>query len=268
LQNIVVFRSEDLGSDVIISGERRYRAAQRAGLATLRCKILDRRPDDEERLGLQLVENCVREDLQPVERAGAFRRLLDATGWSHDRLASELHVTQFTVSAALKLLELPEAVQARIESGALAPRVAYEVSKLDGPEEQVALAERIVADGLTRDEVVAEVQATRAQAQRTRSRGASPSPSRPVSNSRGKGKGRGPRLVTRRAFKAAGARATIERARGIDSDVLRAIAQEIPASLVGAGEDAKPGRSAGRTTAPVDLPEDDGDGEQGRGAAA
>jgi ParB family chromosome partitioning protein len=247
-------------SFVIISGERRYLAAQRAGLATLRCKILDRRPDDEERLGLQLVENCVREDLKPVERARAFRRLLDATGWSHDRLASELHVTQFTVSAALKLLELPEAVQAQIESGALAPRVAYEVSKLDGPEQQVALAERIVTDGLTRDEVVAQVQTSKAQG--SRSRGAS------SSRSVAKGKGRGPRLVTRRVFKAAGARATIERARGIDSDVLRAIAQEILASLVDSGEDTKSDRSDEQTSAVVNTPEDDGDGEQGRGAAA
>src|SRR5690606_21927351 len=173
----------------------------------------------------------------------------DATGWSHERLAEELHVTQFTVSAALKLLELPEAVQDRIEAGELAPRVAYEVSKLDEPEAQVALAERIVANGLTRDDVVAEVQAIKAD--RPRGRGGA---SRPFA----KGKGRGPRLVTKRVFKAAGARATIERARGIDSDVLRAIAEAILASLAEHGEATAPGGPAGRIPGPGASPEGDG----------
>jgi ParB family chromosome partitioning protein len=263
LQNIVVFWSEDLGSYVIISGERRYRAAQRAGLPTLRCKILERRPDDQERLGLQLIENCVREDLAPIERARAFRRLLDATGWSHERLGEELHITQFTVSTALKLLELPEAVQARVEAGELAPRVAYEVSKLGEAEAQVTLAERIVADGLTRDEVVAEVQAIKAE--RPRGRGASSG-----QTAKGKARSRGPRLATKRVFKAAGARATIERAKGIDSDVLRAIAQEILASLVedgGARASDSPDSDRTGSRAESAGPRE-GDDEQGRGVAA
>ena len=105
-----------------------------------------------------MAENIIRADLQPVEQAKAFRRLMDLNGWSARQLARELHIADANIVRALALLDLPKSVQEQVEAGRLAPSVAYEVSRLDNPEEQVALAERIVTEKLTRDQAVAAVQ--------------------------------------------------------------------------------------------------------------
>jgi ParB family transcriptional regulator, chromosome partitioning protein len=144
-------------------GERRWRAAQRAGLATLSAVVTEAPLDPADRLVLQLVENCLREDLQPIEQAKAFRALIAAHGWSVRRLAEELAITHSTVVRALALLELPEAVQVQVEQGTLAPRTAYEIGRLDNPTAQAAVAQAAVQDGLTRAEVTEVVQAVKAR---------------------------------------------------------------------------------------------------------
>jgi ParB family chromosome partitioning protein len=70
-----------------------------------------------------------------------------------------MHIADANIVRALALLELPESVQRKVEAGHLAPSVAYEVSWLKSPEEQASLAERVVAEKLTRDQAIAEVQA-------------------------------------------------------------------------------------------------------------
>lgn len=141
-----------------------------AGLKSVPCVIQEGELTESQRLIEQLAENIIRADLQPVEQAKAFRRLMDLNGWSARQLARELHIADANVVRALALLDLPKSIQERVEAGQLAPSVAYEVSRLDNPEEQATLAERIVTEKLTRDQTVAAVQAKKPSrtAKRTR----------------------------------------------------------------------------------------------------
>ena len=159
LQPVRVRWDEELGMYVIIAGERRYRAAKMAGLKAVPCVVQEGELTESHRLIEQLAENIIRADLQPIEQAKAFRRLIDLNGWSARQLARELHIADANVVRALALLELPEAVQMEVEAGRLAPSVAYEVSRLETSEEQSALAEKVVAEKLTRNQVAAAVQA-------------------------------------------------------------------------------------------------------------
>lgn len=132
-------------SYMLIAGERRWRAAQLAGLATVNAVIHEGDVDAAELLEIQLIENVLREDLRPIEQARAYQRLMASRGWSGNQLAKELSINQSHVSHVLKLLELPEQVQARVEEGSLSQLAAYEVTKLADPAEQVAVAEQVVA---------------------------------------------------------------------------------------------------------------------------
>jgi ParB family chromosome partitioning protein len=163
LQPIQVRWDEGRGVYVILVGERRWRAAQRAGLAELSCIVVDGELPADERLMIQLVENALREDLRPVEQARAYKALMEARGWSGNQLAKELHIAQSSVVRALALLELPAPVQAQVEQGALATTVAAELTKLPEPAMQAEVAQAIVDQGLTRSEVAEVVKAVRAR---------------------------------------------------------------------------------------------------------
>jgi len=164
LQPVRVRWDEGRGAYVIVAGERRWRAARMAGMTALSCVIDERPLDPAELLAVQLVENALREDLKPVEQARAYKRLMGANGWSSRQLAAELNVSQAAVVKALALLDLPAEVQARVEQGGLAPSAAYEISKLDDPEEQEAVAEQAVNASLNRARVAEIVQAVKAKA--------------------------------------------------------------------------------------------------------
>ena len=193
-----------------------------AGATTMSCVIMDGPIPPAELLSLQLVENLVREDLRPIEQARAFRAVMDLNGWSTHDVARELAVDQSSVVRALKLLDLPAIVQEQVEQGTLSPATAYEVSKLDDPGEQAALADRVVAEGLSRAETVEAV--------------------RRASGRSAKGKGRGARKPTTRVFRrVAGCTVTVENGRGLDPATIRAALAEAMARLdaeSGAGERA------------------------------
>jgi len=159
LQPIRVRWDEGRGVYVIIMGERRWRAAVMARLPVMTCVVHEGALDPGEQLAHQLVENALREDLRPVEQAKAYRKLMDMHNWSGNRLAKELAIDQAAVSRALALLDLPAAVQAKVDSGELATRTAYEIGKLDDAAEQLALAERAAAREISRDQVQATVKA-------------------------------------------------------------------------------------------------------------
>lgn len=163
LQPIRVRWDEGRGVYVILVGERRWRAAQRAGLAELSCIVVEGELPADERLMIQLVENALREDLRPVEQARAYKALMEARGWSGNQLAKELHIAQSSVVRALALLELPAPVQAQVEQGALAATVAAELTKLPESAMQAEVAQAIVDQGLTRSEVAEVVKAVRAR---------------------------------------------------------------------------------------------------------
>jgi ParB family chromosome partitioning protein len=157
LQPIRVRWDEGREKYIVIAGERRWRAARMAGLDRLTCVVTEEEMAEAEILHDQLVENCIRADLQPIEQAEAFKVLMDAKGWSAARLAEELHIRDSTVFKALALLELPGEVRAKVAAGEIKPATAYELSRLEHPEEQVAMAERVVAEKLTRDQAAAAV---------------------------------------------------------------------------------------------------------------
>ena len=148
LQPVRVRWDEEQGAYVMIAGERRWRAAQRAGLPTVTAMIQEGELTRGQLLAIQLVENCLRDDLRPIEQAHAFRDLMDENGWTTRQLAEELSIAQPTISQAVALLKLPEPLQEQVEQGVLAPATAYEVSKIDDPVEQVAVAEQVVAGRL------------------------------------------------------------------------------------------------------------------------
>lgn len=109
---------------VVIVGERRYRAAQRAGLKTLLAIVDDRQMQADRVLHLQLVENCLRVDLAPLEAAAAYQALMNTWGCNQQELARRLHISESKVSRALAVLKLPVEKQAAVAAGKVAPTAA------------------------------------------------------------------------------------------------------------------------------------------------
>ncbi len=147
-------RWDDAGQQyIIVIGERRWRAAKLAGLETMACIVVPGTATPEEILEDQLVENCVREDLKPVEQARAYQSLMQRLGLSQRALAEKLDVSQGQVMQALKLLELPAVVQESIDAGEVPPTVGYEIAKVADPAELIALAERVARGEVGRNEI-------------------------------------------------------------------------------------------------------------------
>lgn len=109
----------DAGHDrwVLIDGERRYRAAQQAGLTTLVVVVEDRPMSPDRVLELQLVENALRADLTPLESGAAYQQLMAVWNCTQQQLAARLHISASKVSRAIASLTLPPEVQQAVESG-------------------------------------------------------------------------------------------------------------------------------------------------------
>ena len=158
MQNLRVRWSQPLAKWVIISGERRYRAAVVAGLTTLKCEFVERELTDAERLEDALVENCLREDLNTLELAKSYQRLMTLRGYTAQQLAAALDVSGGAVSKTLAVLKLPDDLQAKVADGTLARSTAYELSRAGGEDEQRAMADRVAAEGLNTAQVADTVQ--------------------------------------------------------------------------------------------------------------
>ena len=102
---------------VIVSGERRWRAAQRAGLTTLLAVVDGEELTEDRVLEMQMVENCLRVDLSAVEAGRAYRTLMTTWNCTQKDLAARLHVSESKVSRALQALDLPDEVQREIALG-------------------------------------------------------------------------------------------------------------------------------------------------------
>ncbi len=122
LQPIRVRWDEGKGVYVIICGERRWRAAMKAGMATMSAVVVEGEIPPAELLAMQLVENCLREDLKPVEQAKAFRTLMDRNGWSTRQLAAELAVAQTNIVRALGCSTCQSRSRSRWTEGTSQPR--------------------------------------------------------------------------------------------------------------------------------------------------
>ena len=152
LSPIRVRWSESLGKWMIISGERRWRAIQKAGLKEIECYFHEAELNPSEVLEQQLIENCLREDLQPIEEAQAFAALMKLNGWTGKEVAVALRVHPSRVSRALALLKLPEEIQEQVNAGVIPARSAYEISKLPNADAQADLAKKAAAGELSHNQ--------------------------------------------------------------------------------------------------------------------
>jgi ParB family chromosome partitioning protein len=142
----VVVRRADEGYE-LIAGERRWRAARVAGLTSVPALVRD--ADERERLELALVENVVREDLNPIEVARALAVLVEDFGQTQAALAERLGRSRPAVSNLMRLLELPDDVQDLVVAGQLSEGHARAVLQASGAAARRRLARRIVDEGLS-----------------------------------------------------------------------------------------------------------------------
>jgi ParB family chromosome partitioning protein len=132
----------------LVMGERRWRAAQKAGLSTIPAIV--RETADDNLLRDALLENIHRVQLNPLEEAAAYQQLLDEFEVTHDELATRIGRSRPVITNTIRLLRLPIAVQRRVAAGVLSAGHARALLALEaGPEAQEELATRIVAEGLS-----------------------------------------------------------------------------------------------------------------------
>jgi ParB family chromosome partitioning protein len=166
----VIVREVDGGYE-LIAGERRWRAAQKAGFTVIPAII--RAASDVESLELALVENVVRQQLNPVDEAYALRVLLEDLGVTQENLAARVGKSRSAIANKIRLLDLPASVQESLASGALSEGHARALLGLAERGRQLRLARRVLEKGLSVRQVEEEVrrltEASRPQGTRAQS---------------------------------------------------------------------------------------------------
>lgn len=141
----VVVRSDPSGGYVLVAGERRWRAAKQAGLATIPAVI--RTGGDTDSLTEALVENLQRTDLSPLEEAAAYRQLLEDFGMTHEEVGKRVGKSRAAITNTLRLLGLPAAVQGMLERGELSAGHARALAGLEDRAFAEHVAKRAVSEG-------------------------------------------------------------------------------------------------------------------------
>jgi len=159
----------------IVAGERRWRAAQRAGL--LKVPVVYRDVPDEQLLEIALIENIQREDLNPIEEAQAYRRLVDEFQMSQESIATAVGKDRATISNYMRLLKLPAEVRNDLASGALSMGHARALVTMPDEVSQRRVAREVVSRGLS-------VRETEAMAKRELNPAIPPLPKRADPNTR------------------------------------------------------------------------------------
>lgn len=131
----------------IIAGERRWRAAQKAGLSEV--PVLVRAIEDQEMLELALIENLQRDDLDPIEEARAYRQLMEDFQLTQEQVADRVGRSRTAVTNSLRLLRLPEPIQAWIEQRRLSAGHARALLVVEQEPVQMAVARQIMNEGLS-----------------------------------------------------------------------------------------------------------------------
>src|SRR5437773_10658356 len=153
----------------LIAGERRWRAARQAGLERIPAIVRD--ATDAESLELALVENLLREDLNPIDEAEAYETLLGQFGWTQEELAGRIGRDRSSIANSLRLLRLPEEIQADLRGGRLTMGHARALLALTNPTDQLRLRDDILAHAWS---VRATEDSIRALEEAARPRGAAP----------------------------------------------------------------------------------------------
>jgi ParB family chromosome partitioning protein len=146
VQPLVVRAGRD-GQFVLVAGERRWRAAQRAGVHEV--PVVIRNVSEQQAFELALVENLQREDLNPIEEAEAYRRLVEEHGYTQEQLADRLGRDRSTVANGLRLLKLPEAAQQALASGEISAGHARALLGLERPAAIKETLRLVAARGLS-----------------------------------------------------------------------------------------------------------------------
>ena len=142
---LIVRRGHD--GYVLVAGERRWRAAQKAGLREV--PVMVREVSEKEAFELALIENIQREDLNPLEEAEAYRRLIDEHGLTQEELAGRVGKNRATVANALRLLRLPDPIKQAIVAGQLSMGHARALLAIADEADLRRAAEKVIADGLS-----------------------------------------------------------------------------------------------------------------------
>lgn len=130
----------------IIAGERRFRASKLIDMETIPAVIID--TDEEESAAMALIENLQREDLNFIEEAMAYERLLEDFKLSQTQLAEKLGKSQSTIANKMRILKLPESVKLKIKESGLTERHARALLKIDDEEVLLSLVDKIIAKDL------------------------------------------------------------------------------------------------------------------------
>ena len=146
IQPITVRRAAS-GKYQIISGERRFRASRKAGLADIPAYVRD--TDDRGMLEMAIVENIQREDLDPIEEALSYQRLIDECSLTQEAMAARVGKKRLSVTNKLRLLRLPPKVQHQIKTGELSVGHAKVILGVEGAALQEQLADKVVAEDLS-----------------------------------------------------------------------------------------------------------------------
>ncbi len=152
----------------LIAGERRWRAAQRAGLTTVPVVVREVAP--QQMLELALVENLQRRDLNPIEEAHAYRYLIENFGLTHEEVARRVGRSRAAITNALRLLQLPPSIQACLMEGRITEGHARALLRLHHPAQQELVLRRILEEGLSvraTEELTSRLQGQRAPGRRS-----------------------------------------------------------------------------------------------------
>ncbi|MEQ1647345.1 MAG: ParB/RepB/Spo0J family partition protein [Hyphomicrobiaceae bacterium] len=149
----IIVRLDVAGGYEIVAGERRWRAAQRAGLHQV--PVIVRDLGDQEMLEFAIIENVQRADLNAIEEAGGYQELVNRYGYTQERLAEEIGKSRSHLTNTLRLLRLPESVQGLVAGGKLS---AGHARALVGRDDAEALAFKIIEQGMTVRDIEALVQ--------------------------------------------------------------------------------------------------------------
>jgi len=131
----------------LVAGERRFRAAQKAGLSTVPVVIKERTTDSDV-LQIALIENIQREDLNPIEEANAYHQLHEEFGLTQEEISKQVGKERSTIANFLRLMKLPEGVKKLLASGQLSMGHARAILAVASPKKQEQLAERVVKRNL------------------------------------------------------------------------------------------------------------------------
>jgi len=131
----------------LIAGERRLRAAKSIGLKEV--PVIIREAREQEKLEVALIENLQRQDLNPIETASAYRRLIDEFNISQEEVAKRVGKSRPSVTNLLRMLNLPEEIKSALIEGRITEGHAKYLAGLDSEEKQLALFKKIVRNGLT-----------------------------------------------------------------------------------------------------------------------